>query len=86
MANTRELVAKLPHMYAYSQALSSVNVKDISQLKIQRQDVKGELINLHYRMVEKTSVESSRAHSARMFKVYYEDIMREHALNKENAT
>ena len=76
-----ETVLKILNLYAFSMALSSVNIKDISELKIQKQDVKNELVNLHYRMVEKESVENSRVHSAKLFRVLYADIKKEHSRN-----
>jgi len=74
----RELLSKLLYAYAFSQALSSVKLEKLSDMKIQKQDIRGEMVNLHYRLVEKSSLETSRQHSVKCFRVYYNDIKDEH--------
>ena len=77
----REIVSKILHLYAFSVAMSSVDINDISEMKIQKQDVSNEMVHLHYRMVEKTSIENSKKHSSRLFRTIYNDIKKEHQKN-----
>ena len=77
----RQIVLNVLNMYAYTVAASSADVKNVSDLKINKQDIKNELVYLHYRMVDKSSVLHSQYHSSKMFKVYYDDIKKEHKKN-----
>ena len=77
----RETVSKILNLYAFSVAMSSVDIKDISEMKIQKQDVSNQLVHLHYRMVEKTSIENSKKHSSSLFRTIYTDIKNEHQKN-----
>lgn len=74
----RETISKILHLYAFSIAMSSVDIKDISEMKIQKKDVASDLVYLHYRMVEKSSIVNSKMHSAKLFRTIYDDIKNEH--------
>lgn len=74
----RELIFKILNMYAFAQAFSSLNLKDVSDIKLNIDNTNTEVIDIHYRLVEKSSVELSHQHSAKMFKVLYNDIKKEY--------
>tara|TARA_Y100000768_G_scaffold387761_1_gene380178 strand:+ start:3053 stop:3292 length:240 start_codon:yes stop_codon:yes gene_type:complete len=76
--DSKEKVEKMISLYAFSQAYASAKVASISDMKIQRHDPKGELVQLHYQMVDKSSVDNAHTHSAKMFKAYYAAIIKEH--------
>tara|TARA_B100000963_G_C22584151_1_gene652243 strand:- start:431 stop:691 length:261 start_codon:yes stop_codon:yes gene_type:complete len=73
----KELIFKILNMYAFAQAFSSVNVENISDIKLNADNNNPELIDIHYRLVEKSSLELSHTHSARMFKTLYNDVQKE---------
>lgn len=74
----RELISKIVNMYAFAQAFSSVNLKEVSDMKMNARNVNAEVIDIHYRLAEKSSIELSCQHSAKMFKVLYNDIKKEY--------
>lgn len=74
----KELISKILSMYSFSQAFSSLNLKDISDIKLNYTNQNSELINLQYRLVEKSSVDLSHQHSAKMFVILYNDIKKEY--------
>ena len=74
----KDKVEKMVNLYAFSQAYASSNVGSISEMKILRQDPQKQLVQLHYHMVDKGSIDNAHTHSAKMFKAYYAAIIKEH--------
>lgn len=73
----KDLTSKLLNLYAFSCASSSVNISDISSMKTQNLQTKPDLIHFHYRMVDKSSIENSRKISSQLFKIYFNNILKE---------
>ena len=72
----REVITKLLNLYAFSQAHSTVDIPDYSSMKISTKNTDTQLIQLHYKMVNSESIETTRSHSERLFKTYYGNIKR----------
>ena len=76
----KELISKILKMYAFAQAFSSFNLKDVSDLKINTDNTNPEMLDIQYRLVEKSSVVLSHQHSSKFFNVLYHDIKKEYEL------
>lgn len=72
----KELINKLLNLYTLSQALSSVKPQELFEIK-NNPNLSAEMVQFHYKMIEKQSLMNSHFHSARLFKIYYDDIKRE---------
>ena len=70
----KELIAKILNLYAFAQAFSSLNLNDCSDIKLNSQGLNPDLVDIQYRLVHRSSLELSHQHSAKMFKVLYDDI------------
>jgi len=74
----KELISKILNMYAFAQAFSSVDLKDVSDIKLNADNTNPDIIDIHYRLVDKSSVEISHQHSSNMFRILYSDIRKEY--------
>ena len=71
---TKETIKTFLHLYTFSQALSSTKMEKLSDMKLKKDDIKSELVPLHYRMVEKSSILNSRKQSVAYFKLYFKHL------------
>ena len=75
----KELISKIMNLYAFAQAFSSLKLNDCSDIKLNSDGTTPDMVDIQYRLVERSSVELSHQHSAKMFKVLYDDIKREYS-------
>ena len=84
MTELKDTIKKLLHVYAFAHATQTTNINNIHDLKMSGVKSEGSLVELHYRMVDKSSIFTSQTHSSKQFKIYFDDALKEVGIHKSS--